>query len=48
MESQSETFKDITTYNEKEFLLCIIRKSKRIIQSNRFKAMIDRNKERAR
>ena len=48
MESQSEMFKDITTYNKNELLLCIMRKSKCNIQSNRFKAMVDRNKKRVR
>ena len=47
MESQSETFKNITTYNENGFLLCIMRKFKCNIQSNRFIAMVDRNKERS-
>ena len=48
MESRSETFKDITTYNENGFFLCIMRKSKHKIQSNRFIAMEGRNKERDR
>ena len=48
MESQYETFKDITAYNENEFLLCIVRQSKRSIQSNRFQVMEDKNKERSR
>ena len=45
MESQSEKFKDITTYNVNEFLLSITRKSKHNIHSNRFKVMADRNKD---
>ena len=47
MESQSETFKDITAHNENGFILCIMRPSKRNIQSNRFIVMVDSNKERA-
>ena len=46
MESQSKTFKDITAYNENGFLLCIMKKGKRNIHSNRFLAMANRNKER--
>ena len=48
MESQYETFKDITAYNENEFFLYIMRQSKCIIQSNRFKALTNINKERSR
>ena len=48
MESNPENFKDIKRYNENGFLLCIMRKSKYNIQSNRFKVMEERNKERAR
>ena len=48
MKSQYETFNEISTYNGNVFLLCIMRKSNRNIKSNRFKVMVDRNKERYR
>ena len=45
MESQYETFKDIIAYNENEFLLCIMRQSKRSTQSSRFIVMARKKEE---
>ena len=47
MKSQYETFKDITTHNGNEFILCIMRQSKHNIQSNIFEEMAEQNKERS-